>query len=146
DPGAAAGAADRDGDAADDTGRGRGRVPRRAGRRPAGGGVGRAAGAAARAVRLPRRAGPAHGRRGGGGHVKAWQVTRLGAPADVLELVDVPDPVPGPGELLGRVDACAVNFPDVLLCAGLYQEKPSLPFTPGLEVAGTVLSGDPGLV
>ena len=73
-------------------------------------------------------------------------MTRLGAPADVLELVDVPDPVPGPGELLVRVDACALNFPDVLLCAGLYQEKPPLPFTPGLEVAGTVLSGDAGLV
>ena len=44
----------------------------------------------------------------------------------------------GPGELLVRVEACALNFPDVLLCAGLYQEKPDLPFTPGLEIAGTV--------
>jgi NADPH:quinone reductase len=71
--------------------------------------------------------------------VKAWQVRRLGAPADALELVDVPDPVPGPLELLVRVEACALNFPDVLMCAGLYQEKPELPFTPGLEVCGTVV-------
>ena len=70
--------------------------------------------------------------------MKAWQVRRLGAPADALELVDVPDPVAGPGELLVRVEACALNFPDVLLCAGSYQEKPPLPFTPGLEVCGTV--------
>jgi NADPH2:quinone reductase len=70
--------------------------------------------------------------------VKAWQVRRLGPPEEVLELVDVPDPVAGPGELLVRVEACALNFPDALLCAGLYQEKPDLPFTPGLEVCGTV--------
>jgi NADPH2:quinone reductase len=71
--------------------------------------------------------------------VKAWQVRRLGAPADALELVDVPEPVAGPGEVLVRVEACALNFPDVLLAAGLYQEKPELPFTPGLEVCGTVV-------
>jgi NADPH2:quinone reductase len=40
-----------------------------------------------------------------------------------------------------RVDAVALNFPDVLLCRGQYQEKPPLPFTPGLEVCGTVLDG-----
>jgi NADPH2:quinone reductase len=74
--------------------------------------------------------------------VRAWQVRRLGAPADALELVEVSDPVPGPGELLVRVEACALNFPDVLLAAGLYQEKPELPFTPGLEVCGRVVGGD----
>jgi len=76
--------------------------------------------------------------------LKAWRVHELGAPADVLRLDDVPDPVPGPGELLVRVDAVALNFPDVLMCAGLYQEKPPLPFTPGLEVAGTVLAAGEG--
>jgi NADPH2:quinone reductase len=40
-----------------------------------------------------------------------------------------------------KVDAVALNFPDVLLCRGMYQEKPELPFTPGLEVCGTVLDG-----
>jgi NADPH:quinone reductase len=71
--------------------------------------------------------------------VKAWRVHELGAPADVLRLDDVPDPLAGDGEVLVRVEACALNFPDVLLCAGLYQERPPLPFTPGLEVCGTDL-------
>jgi len=71
--------------------------------------------------------------------VKAWQVRRLGSPAEALELVELPDPVAGPGELLVRVEACALNFPDVLLAAGQYQERPELPFTPGLEVCGTVV-------
>lgn len=70
--------------------------------------------------------------------MKAWQVVRLGTPAEALELVEVPDPVAGPGEVLVRVEACALNFPDVLLCAGTYQVKPELPFTPGLEVCGTI--------
>lgn len=79
--------------------------------------------------------------------MRAWQVTELGAPADALRLVEVPDPEPGPGGVLVRVEACALNFPDVLLCAGSYQEKPPLPFTPGLEVSGTVLAADdPALV
>jgi len=71
--------------------------------------------------------------------VKAWQVRRLGSPAEAMELVELPDPVAGPGELLVRVEACALNFPDVLLAAGHYQERPELPFTPGLEVCGTVV-------
>ena len=73
--------------------------------------------------------------------MKAWQVRELGEPQDVLEWVDVDDPQPGPGLLDVRVDAVALNFPDVLLCRGMYQEKPPLPFTPGLEICGTVLSG-----
>ena len=73
--------------------------------------------------------------------MKAWQVQELGEPQDVLRWVDVDDPQPGPGLLEVRVDAAALNFPDVLLCKGLYQEKPPLPFTPGLEICGTVLSG-----
>jgi NADPH2:quinone reductase len=71
--------------------------------------------------------------------VKAWQVRRLGSPAEAMELVELPDPVAAPGELLVRVEACALNFPDVLLAAGQYQERPELPFTPGLEVCGTVV-------
>lgn len=73
--------------------------------------------------------------------MKAWQVHELGEPQDVLRLDDVPEPAGGPGTLRLRVDAVALNFPDVLLCRGLYQEKPPLPFTPGLEVCGTVLDG-----
>jgi NADPH2:quinone reductase len=77
----------------------------------------------------------------GGDQMKAWQVQQLGEPQDVLQWVDVDEPEVGPGKLDIRVDAVALNFPDVLLCRGLYQVKPPLPFTPGLEICGTVLSG-----
>ncbi|MCW2679500.1 MAG: putative alcohol dehydrogenase, zinc-containing [Frankiales bacterium] len=73
--------------------------------------------------------------------MRAWQVHELGEPQDVLRLEDVPEPEAGPGMLRLKVDAVALNFPDVLLCRGMYQEKPELPFTPGLEVCGTVLDG-----
>jgi NADPH:quinone reductase len=76
--------------------------------------------------------------------VKAWRVHELGAPGDVLRWEEVPDPRPGPGEVLVRIEAVALNFPDVLLCAGLYQERPPLPFTPGLEIAGSVLEAGEG--
>jgi NADPH2:quinone reductase len=72
--------------------------------------------------------------------MRAWQVTRQGAPAEVLELVELPVPEPGPGQVLVRVAAAACNFPDVLLCHGTYQERPSLPFTPGLEISGEVVA------
>jgi NADPH2:quinone reductase len=73
--------------------------------------------------------------------VKAWRVHRLGEPEDVLRFDDVDEPVAGPGQLRVQVDAVALNFPDLLLCRGLYQDKPPLPFTPGLEICGTVLDG-----
>ncbi|NUR52695.1 MAG: NADPH:quinone oxidoreductase family protein [Hamadaea sp.] len=77
--------------------------------------------------------------------MRAWQVGRLGEPADVLSLVDVPEPQPGPGQLAVRVRASALNFPDVLLCRGHYQVRPPLPFTPGLEVCGEVVAVGPGV-
>lgn len=73
--------------------------------------------------------------------MKAWQVHELGEPQDVLVMADLPAPVAGPGQLRVKVDAVALNFPDILMCRGLYQEKPPLPFTPGLEICGTVLDG-----
>ncbi len=73
--------------------------------------------------------------------MRAWQVHELGEPHEVLRLVDAPDPVAGPDQLRVRVDAVALNFPDILLCQGRYQERPDLPFTPGQEVCGTVLDG-----
>ncbi|MFI9271139.1 NADPH:quinone oxidoreductase family protein [Kitasatospora sp. NPDC052896] len=75
--------------------------------------------------------------------MKAWQVGELGLPRDVMRLAeDVPVPEPGPGQLLVRVRAAAVNFPDALMCLGMYQVKPPLPFTPGVELCGDVLSGE----
>jgi len=70
--------------------------------------------------------------------MKAWQVSAHGEPQDVLELTEVPRPVPGPGQLLVRVLAGAANFPDVLLCRGSYQVRPPLPFCPGVELCGEV--------
>jgi NADPH2:quinone reductase len=51
---------------------------------------------------------------------------------------DVPTPQPAPGEVLVRVRAASVNFPDLLMTRGEYQFKPPLPFTPGLDLAGEV--------
>jgi len=51
---------------------------------------------------------------------------------------EVATPTPGPGEVLVRVRAASVNFPDLLMTRGEYQFKPPLPFTPGLDLAGEV--------
>ncbi len=69
-----------------------------------------------------------------------WQVSELGEPADVLTWTEMPDPEPRAGQVLVRVHAVACNFPDILVCRGTYQEKPALPFTPGLEIAGEVVA------
>ena len=61
----------------------------------------------------------------------------LGDPS-VLKIVDLPMPAPQPGEVLIRVRAAALNFPDVLMVAGGYQHKPDLPFIPGVEAAGEI--------
>ena len=75
--------------------------------------------------------------------MKAWQVRALGEPQDVLELAEVPRPVPGAGQLLVKVLAAAANFPDVLMCRGAYQVRPPLPFTPGVELCGEVVEPGP---
>lgn len=55
-----------------------------------------------------------------------------------LVLQDVADPVPGPGEVLIDVHACGINFLDTLIVIDQYQARPPRPFSPGVEVAGTV--------
>ena len=57
---------------------------------------------------------------------------------ETLRIEDVPDPKPSPGELLVRVRACAINYPDVLIIEDKYQLKPPRPFAPGGEIAGEV--------
>lgn len=75
--------------------------------------------------------------------MQAWQVVAHGSPAEALELREAAVPTPGPGQVLVRVHATALNFPDVLMAAGQYQVRPELPFTPGIETCGTVVaSGD----
>jgi NADPH:quinone reductase len=71
--------------------------------------------------------------------VKAWQVTKHGEPEDVLEFTEIARPEPGPGQIMVRVLAAAANFPDVLLCRGVYQVKVDLPFTLGVEMCGEVI-------
>jgi putative PIG3 family NAD(P)H quinone oxidoreductase len=73
--------------------------------------------------------------------MKAIVITRPGPP-ETLELRDAPDPVPGPGEVLVRVRATAVNRADVLQRRGLYPAPPGSPSDiPGLEFSGEVLGG-----
>ncbi len=54
------------------------------------------------------------------------------------EIAEIPAPSPGPGQVLVKVRAASVNFPDLLMTRGEYQMKPPLPFTPGLDIAGDV--------
>jgi NADPH2:quinone reductase len=72
-------------------------------------------------------------------------VCRAYGPPKDLVTDELPDPVPGPGQIAIDVHAAGVNFPDVLLVQGLYQVKPPLPFSPGLEAAGTVAAIGPGV-
>jgi NADPH:quinone reductase-like Zn-dependent oxidoreductase len=64
---------------------------------------------------------------------------------ETLQVVDVPAPVPSAGELLVRVRACAINFPDVLIIEDKYQLKPQRPFAPGGEIAGEVIGVGEGV-
>ncbi len=57
---------------------------------------------------------------------------------DTLVVEELPDVVPGPGQIAIDVQAAGVNFPDVLIIQNKYQFKPELPFTPGSELAGIV--------
>lgn len=69
--------------------------------------------------------------------MKAIRVHRTGGP-EVMCLEDVPDPSPGRGQVLVRVRAAGVNPVDTYLRSGLYPIKAPLPYTPGLDGAGTV--------
>lgn len=55
-----------------------------------------------------------------------------------LTLTELPDPTPGPGEVVLDVRACGVNYPDALIIADRYQVRPPRPFAPGGEIAGVV--------
>jgi NADPH2:quinone reductase len=67
--------------------------------------------------------------------MRAYRIDRFGSPAGLAEIAA---PSPGPGEVLLRIAACGLNFADLLMLKGEYQERPDPPFTLGMEVAGTV--------
>jgi NADPH:quinone reductase len=70
--------------------------------------------------------------------MRAWRVHELGDPSKVMSLDEVDRPEPGEGQVLVKVRAAALNFPDVLMAMGTYQEKPPLPYTPGVELCGEI--------
>ncbi|GGK17539.1 NADPH:quinone oxidoreductase [Deinococcus malanensis] len=57
---------------------------------------------------------------------------------ETLTVQTLPDPQPGPGEVVIAVEAAGVNYPDALMVMGQYQVRPPLPFTPGAEAAGRI--------
>src|SRR3546814_16474172 len=75
--------------------------------------------------------------------MRAIESAQPGGP-EVLTLVERPDPVPGPGEVLIKVSAAGVNRPDVFQRQGRYAPPPGASDLPGLEVAGAIVSGDVG--
>lgn len=74
--------------------------------------------------------------------MKAVLCHAFGAP-ETLRLDDVESPTLHPGEVRIAVQACGVNYPDLLMVQGLYQARPPFPFAPGLEIAGDVLEVAP---
>lgn len=65
------------------------------------------------------------------------------APLDQLEFGEMPDPVAKDDQVVIKVEAAGVNYPDGLLVQGLYQMRPEHPFVPGMEAAGVVESVGP---
>ncbi len=76
--------------------------------------------------------------------MKALLSKETGGP-DTLSLEDIPAPEPKEGELLVRVLACGINYPDVLIIEDKYQFKPERPFAPGSEICGEVLAVGEGV-
>jgi NADPH:quinone reductase len=74
--------------------------------------------------------------------MKAVQLSRFGGP-DVLDIIDMPTPIPGYGEVLVRVRAAGVNFFEALMRQNRYAVTPELPMIFGVEVAGIVEAAGP---
>lgn len=74
--------------------------------------------------------------------MKALRVQHLSDDLSGLELIDLPVPERAPGEILVRIRAASLNFPDLLMTQGKYQFKPDPPFTSGMELAGEVIEAD----
>ncbi|MEQ8559271.1 MAG: NADPH:quinone oxidoreductase family protein [Henriciella sp.] len=79
------------------------------------------------------------------GTMRALRVEALGENFEGCAVRDVPVPEPSEGEILLRIRAGSLGFPDLLMTRGGYQHKPELPFTPGGDVAGEVAAVGPGV-
>jgi NADPH:quinone reductase len=75
--------------------------------------------------------------------VRAVQIVSHEGP-QAVKVVELPDPSPGPDEVLIRVHAAGVSFPELLQTRGRYQDSPDLPFVPGAEVAGEIIRAPEG--
>ncbi len=76
--------------------------------------------------------------------MRAVQCQQWGGP-ELLQVVDLALPEPGPGQVRIKVAAASVNFPDLLIIQNKYQMQPPLPFTPGAEVAGEITAVGEGV-
>ncbi len=76
--------------------------------------------------------------------MQALKVQHLSDDLSGAQLVDLPEPSCTAGEVLVRVRAASLNYPDLLMTQGKYQFKPEAPFISGLEMAGEVIDADPG--
>jgi NADPH:quinone reductase len=74
--------------------------------------------------------------------MRAYRIHAFDSPA---RLDTIAAPTPAPGEVLLRIAACGLNFADLLMLKGEYQERPEPPFTLGMEVAGTIEALGPGV-
>lgn len=72
-------------------------------------------------------------------------VCREFGPVSGLEVKDLPAAKPGEREVVVRVEAAGINYPDALMVEGKYQVRPPLPFVPGMELAGSVSAVGPGV-
>ena len=70
--------------------------------------------------------------------MKALQCVELAGPEKLI-FSEIEDPKPGNGEVLIEIKAASVNFPDVLMIQGLYQNQPPMPFIPGAECSGVII-------
>jgi NADPH2:quinone reductase len=77
--------------------------------------------------------------------MRAWQVQSAGEPIDVLRIVELEPPQPGPGQVRILVEAAGIGLPDVLMCRGTYPLTPPLPFTSGQEATGTITATGDGV-
>jgi NADPH2:quinone reductase len=74
--------------------------------------------------------------------MKAWSVSKVGSPKDVMELIDKASPVPAPGVIKVKVLTSGIGLPDVLMCKDDYPFTPPRPYTGGQELCGIIIDAN----